>query len=147
MRKAWSRVQWWLAAGSVVVAACSSGTKTETPTTTKDAGNGADAADDTTGNVTDTGSGTDDTGSAVDAGSDTKVDSGPADTAAPTGCLSDAQCVGKVPSMKASCEIESCVKETGLCVAVPKPGYCCESAECDDGVACTNDVCDPDSHK
>jgi hypothetical protein len=148
MRMSGARVQWLVVALGVVAAACSGETKTE-PTTTNDAA-AADAGNDVgeADTAADTGSTAADTGSTTaDAVADAKTDAGPADTGAPTGCLSNAQCIGKVPSLKANCEIEQCVLETGLCEAAPKPGSCCDSSQCNDGVDCTNDLCDPESSK
>ena len=58
-----------------------------------------------------------------------------------TVCLTDNQCVGKVGGLK-TCQLESCDKATGSCIAIDKPGTCCSDAVCDDKVPCTTDKCD-----
>ncbi|MBP46538.1 MAG: hypothetical protein CMH53_01210 [Myxococcales bacterium] len=69
-------------------------------------------------------------GSSVDADNDAE--------STPATCDVAADCEGKL-TLK-SCQQSGC--EQGLCVALVKPGMCCEVTDCDDGQECTIDECD-----
>lgn len=132
----------WLAVLALLgLAGCGSDPKpTETPKA--DTGTTADGIDDSTP-VDDTLATDEVVGSdqdVVSPGSDAK-DTGGTPDACTSCCVTDQQCVGKLPGLKA-CEQEACDVPTGKCKAVPKPGTCCTDADCNDNIVCTTDKCD-----
>ena len=58
-------------------------------------------------------------------------------TQIPGCCTGDDDCAGVLPIHP--CDVIAC--QSSVCTATRSPGCCAEATECDDGLACTEDVC------